>query len=108
MENFFIIKETGRNMVKSDKQLYNIGWCLYPEDRMKIYQKLSPVDLILDSVYECTDCEILEKKIHKKYGTKMLQNDWFCLTEQELQEIKQEIPILIQKIQQKMNKNKDK
>lgn len=97
MEYLYIIKEI-------DSVNYKIGRTYQIDNKLNGLQILNTNKLILVDKYQCKDCKILEKRVYNHLKDN-LNNEWFNLSNEELDNTIELICKLVIEIHEKLNSN---
>lgn len=75
--------------VDNTRSIYKIGRSIKPIKRMADLQTISPIPLSLLCELDSQNMQKLEQELHKKYVSKRLHGEWFLLSSEDVEEIKQ-------------------
>ena len=98
LEFLYIIKQ-------GDLLHYKFGRSYEVENRIKSLQTGSSHTLIIIGKYECKDCKTLEAKIHQYLKNNNLVGEWYCLSDDDLEDSIEIIYKLIEEIHQQLEQN---
>lgn len=83
MEYVYLIKDTDR------EGIYKIGMTKQVmEKRLKALQTGNASNLEVCCIHETCDAYTLEAMLHRKYQTKRVKNEWFELTDEDVENFK--------------------
>ena len=72
--------------------LTKVGITDHVKGRIKTFRTASPVPLDLVYYFRSDDALIAERWLHSKYADKRQHGEWFSLSDQDIESIKQEFP----------------
>lgn len=76
-------------LVEGANGVYKIGKTSQLHARMNFFEIKLPFDVNLICAIPSEDITTLEKQLHDKYANKRIRGEWFELTEQDVEDIKQ-------------------
>jgi len=74
-------------MIQAENGLIKIGASTNVKGRLKAIRTASPVELNLIGNWYQDEVYTAESKLHRKYKEKRVRGEWFCLTDDDIEEI---------------------